>query len=168
MKESETKAAPSTWSQWFVPFDGMYFGTTKIIGILNGIDQRRPLLYKEKDVHVLSNDDVILQTPPPPPSSFVTSSITLCSKATRDLGYERQVNRSANKKKRKIFEGDNAVPTATSFTSYGLLELEKMKLKLAKKSIENKKEGRKLAMEQNLHMIALFANILKNKNSFTC
>ena len=69
---------------------------------------------QHSEVNVLSDDDNVVPSTPPPPSTPVgaTSSQTPRTKAANQLGCEGQVNKSANKKKRKLLAGDEAIASA--------------------------------------------------------
>ena len=75
------------------------------------------------------------------------------------------MNKSANKKKRKLLAGDEAIASAITHFSNDVLEVEKMKLKVTEKLIDNEREGRELLMKEQLQMTALFVEALKNKDS---
>ena len=94
------------------------------------------------------DDDAISSTPPPPstPTGAISSHIP-CTKAANQFGYERQVNKSANKKKRKLLAGDEAIASAITHFSDGILEVEKMKLKVTEKLIDSKREGCELLVK---------------------
>ena len=119
------------------------------------------------EVNVLSDDDDAVPSTPPPLSTSVgaTSSQTPCTKAANQPGCEGQVNKSANKKKRKLLTGDEAIANAITHFSDGVLEVEKMKLKVTEKLIDSEREGRELLMKGQLQMATLFVEALKNKDS---
>ena len=107
---------------------------------------------QHSEVNVLSDDDDIVPSTPPPPSIHVgaTSSQTPCTKAANQPGCEGQVNKSANKKKRKLLAGDEAITSAITHFLDGVLEVEKMKLKVIEKLIDSEREGRELLMKGQL------------------
>ena len=73
------------------------------------------------EVNVLSDDDDAIPSTPPLPSTTAgaTSSQTPCTKAANQPGCEGQVNKSANKKKRKLLGGDEAIASAITHFSDG-------------------------------------------------
>ena len=75
------------------------------------------------------------------------------------------MNKSANKRKRKLLAGDEAIASTITHFSNGVLEVEKMKLKVTEKFIDSEREGRELLMKGQLQMTALFVEALKNKDS---
>ena len=101
------------------------------------------------EVNVLSDDDDTVPSTPPPPSTLAsaTSSQTPCTKAANQPGCDSQVNKSANKKKRKLLASDKAIASAITHFSDGVLKVEKMKLKVIEKLIDSEREGRKLLMK---------------------
>ena len=109
-------------------------------------------------MNVLSDDDDAVPSTPPPLSTIVdaTSSQTSCTKVANQPGCERQVNKSTNKRKRKLFAGDEAIANAITHFSDSVLEVEKMKLKVTEKLIESEKEGHELLGKGQLQMVALF------------
>ena len=54
------------------------------------------------------------------------------------------MNKSVNKKKRKLLVGDEAIISAITHFSNDVLEEEKMKLKVTKKLIDSVREDREL------------------------
>ena len=75
------------------------------------------------------------------------------------------MNKSANKKKRKLLASDEAVARTITYFSDGILEVEKMKFKVTEKLIDSEKKGRELLVKGQLQMAALFVEALKNKDS---
>ena len=75
------------------------------------------------------------------------------------------MNQNAGKKKRKLAIGEESIVSAITNFSKGILEVEKMKLQLAEKMIDNEREGREMLMKGQLQMAALFAEALKAKDS---
>ena len=119
---------------------------------------------QHSEVNVLSDDDDAVPSTPPPhftPAS-ITSSHTPCTKVVNQPGCEGQVNKNTNKKKRKLLANDEAIASAITHFSNGVLE---MKLKVIKKLIDSKREGRELLMKGQLQMTALIVKTLKNKDS---
>ena len=104
---------------------------------------------QHSEVDVLSDDDGIVPSTPPPPSTPIgaTSSQTPYTKAANQPGCEGQVNKSANKKKRKLLTSDEAIANAITHLSDGLLEVEKMKLKVTEKLIDSKREDREFLVK---------------------
>ena len=117
----------------------------------------------------MSDDDDAVPSTSPPPSTPIgaTSSQTPHTKAANQPGCERQVNKSANKKKRKLLASDEAIASAITHFSDGVLEVKKMKLKVKEKLIDSEREGRELLMKGQLQMATLFVEALKNKDSFS-
>ena len=165
VKQEETGAAASTWTPWYERFDNIFGGTAKINGVPNGLDQGVRL--KHSEAFVLSDDDEdTLPTPPPHPSAPNTaSSHSPRSEAVNQPGCEGQVNRNAGKRKRKLAMGDESIVSAINNFSKGILEVEKMKLQLTEKMIDHEREGREMLMKGQLQMAALFADVLKAKDS---
>ena len=75
------------------------------------------------------------------------------------------MNKSANKKKRKLLASDEAIVSTITHFSDGVLEVEKMKLKITEKLIDSEREGREFQMKGQLQMTTLFVEALKNKDS---
>ena len=61
---------------------------------------------------------------------------------------------------------DEAIASAITYFLDGILEVEKIKLKITEKLIDSKREGHELLMKGQLHMAALFVEALKNKECF--
>ena len=122
---------------------------------------------QHSEVNVLSDDDDVVSSTLPPPSTLVdaTSSQTLRIKAVNQPDCEEQVNKSANKKKKKLLASDEAIANAITHFSDGVVEVEKMKLKVTEKLIDSEREGREFLMKRQLQMAALFVEALKNKDS---
>ena len=74
------------------------------------------------------------------------------------------MNKSVNKRKRKLFASDVAIAVAITNFSYGVLDIEKMKLHITKKLIDSKREACELLIKGQLQMIALFVEALKNND----
>ena len=165
-KQTQTGVPPLSWTPWYEIFDNIFASTAKTNGIPHSIDQDVHLQHSK--VNVLSDDDDVVSSTPPPPSTPVgaTSLQTPCTKATNQLGCEEQVNKSANKKKRKLLASDEAIASAIIHFSDGVLEVENMKLKVTKKFIDSEREGRKLLVKGQLQMTALCVEALKNKDFF--
>ena len=75
------------------------------------------------------------------------------------------MNKNANKKKRKFLAGDEAIASAITHFLDGVLEVEKMKLKITEKLINNEREDCELLVKAQLQMASLFVEALKNKDS---
>ena len=108
-KQAQTGIPLSTWIPWYEIFDNILVGTAKTNVVPYSVDQGVYLQHSE--VNILSDDDDAIPSTPPPLSTpaGATSSQTLRTKAANQLGCKRQVNKSANKKKRKLLAGDEAI-----------------------------------------------------------
>jgi len=84
-------------------------------------------------------------TPLLSPVPNIAASLSLRTKAMNQLGIQKQVNRSA-KKRRKLVAGDETIASAIKDFSKGILEVEKMKLGLSKKIIKNEREEREMML----------------------
>ena len=117
-------------------------------------------------MNVLSDDDDAVPSTPPPPSTpaGATFSQTSHTKAANQPGCEGQVNKNANKKKRKLFTNDEAIANGIIHFSNGVLEVEKMKLKVIEKLIDSARAGREFLVKGQLQMAALFVEAWKNKD----
>ena len=76
------------------------------------------------------------------------------------------MNKSTNKRKRKLLTGNAAIAAAITNFSDSILEIEKMKLQVTVKLIDSEREGRELLVKGQLQMVALLVEVLKNKDSF--
>ena len=146
-KQAQTGVPPSSWTPWYEIFDNIFVGTAKTNGIPHSVDQA--VHFQHSKVNVLSdNDDAVPSTPPPPSTPVgATSSQTPHTKVANQPGCEGQVNKSANKKKKKLLAGDEAIISAITHFLDGVLEVEKMKLKVTEKFIDSKREGREFLMK---------------------
>ena len=75
------------------------------------------------------------------------------------------MNKSAKKKKRKLLASDEAIASAITHFSNGVLKVKKMKLKVIEKLIDSERKGCEFLMKEHLQIAALFVKILKNKDS---
>ena len=75
------------------------------------------------------NDDTVLSTPPPPSTpADATSSQTSCTKIAN-------LNKSANKKKRKLLSSNEAIASAITYFLDGILKVEKVKPKVTERGL---------------------------------
>jgi hypothetical protein len=165
LKQEEIGAPPSTWTPWYEIFNNIFGGTTKIDGVPHGVDQGVRLQHSET---LILNDDDGDTLPNSPPISSVagaTSSHSPRTHAVNQVGCKGQVNRSARKKKKKLGAMDESIAAAINNFFKGILEVEKMKLQITEKLIDNEREGREMAMKGQLKMAALFVEALKSKDS---
>jgi len=160
-KQGETGAAPTRWP-WYEIFDNMLGGTAKIRGVLHGVDQGVHMPHEE--IHDLSDDDDEESTPnATPPKANSSTPISPRTRAAQQPHCTGQLNKSAEKRKRKLNAGDHAIASAITNFSDGIIQIEKMKLQLTEKIIESEKQGREMVLQGQLQMATLFAEVLKAK-----
>ena len=75
------------------------------------------------------------------------------------------MNKSTNKRKKKLLTSNEAIVAAITKFLDGVLEIEKMKLHVSEKLINSEREDCKLLVKEQLQMVALFVKVLKNKDS---
>jgi hypothetical protein len=117
-KIGQTGSAPSDWTPWYEIFDNMYGGTARINGLPQGVDQG--VRTEHEEVEILSDDEVLVAPTATPLSPR--------SKACQNPQAPDQVNKSANKRKRKVSAGDSAIADAIKYGFDGVQESEKMKM----------------------------------------
>ena len=61
---------------------------------------------------------------------------------------------------------EESITFAINNFSKGIQDVEKIKLQLKEKLIDNEREGREMLLKGQLQMAALFAGLLKAKDSF--
>ena len=170
VKQEETGALPSTWTPWYEIFDNIFGGTAKIRGVHGGIDQGVRKEHVET-IDVSSEDDEtpIHSTPNTQTAPGAASSQSPRTQVVNQPGCEGQVNKSANKRKRKLALGEEGIASAIKDFSKGILEIEKMKMesseRLSEKMIAADLKTRELHMLRQLEMAKILAEVLKVKDS---
>ncbi|KAG0594759.1 hypothetical protein M758_UG106800 [Ceratodon purpureus] len=160
-KQGQTGAAPTRWP-WYEIFDNMLGGTAKIRGVPHGVDQGIRMPHEE--IHNLSDDDDEESTPNATPTKAnSTAPILPRTRAAKQPHCVGQLNKSAEKRRRKLSAGDHAIASAITDFSNGIIEIEKMKLEVIEKIIESEKQGREMVLQGQLQMAALFVEVLKAK-----
>jgi hypothetical protein len=79
------------------------------------------------------------------------------------------VNKSANKRKRKLTIGDSAIVDAIKYGFDGIQESEKMKMQMTKEItsqiLESEQQGRQLYFQSQLQMACLIGEAFKPKDT---
>jgi hypothetical protein len=96
----------------------MYGGTARINGLPQGVDQGVRIEHEE--VEILSDDEVHVAPTATPLSPR--------SRTCQNPHAPSQVNKSANKRKRKLIVEDSAIVDAIKYGFDGVQESEKMKM----------------------------------------
>jgi len=78
---------------------------------------------------ILTDDkDNVLTSPPPIPST--ASSQSLCTQVVNQPRCKGQINKSAGKKKRTLFIGEESIASSIKDFFKGTVEVEKMKMQM--------------------------------------
>jgi hypothetical protein len=121
-KIGQIGSASSDWIPWYEIFDNIYGGTTQINGLPHGVDQI--MRTKHEEVEILSDDEVLVAPTATP--------LFPCNKACHNSQASCQVNKSANKRKKKLTIGDSAITNAIKYGFDGVQESKKMKMQMTK------------------------------------
>ncbi|KAG0573278.1 hypothetical protein KC19_VG164400 [Ceratodon purpureus] len=115
-----------------------------------------------EEIH-LSDDDEESTPKATPTKANSTAPISPRTRAAKQPHWVGQLNKSAEKRRRKLSAGDHAIASAITDFSNGIIEIEKMKLRVTEKIIESGKQGREMVLQGQLQKTTLFAEVLKAK-----
>jgi len=104
-----------------------------------------------EEIHDLSDDDDKESTPNATPTKAnSTTPISLRTRTTKQPHCTGQLNKSVEKWRKKLSAGDYAIATAITNFSNGVIYIQKMKLQVTEKIIENEKQRREMVLEGQL------------------